>query len=243
MSALHWIDNTSAIAGFIKGYAKPIDSARIAQAQAATCDARSKANIHVADLPSRFAVSELLAVIARLQLGANIVCVDPVFPDLASWRLSARAWLAQLGLRREVRTLADLRGQWRHLVSHVGAVGWRAAGGVYVGRRADFGPATYGNWVAPVTMQAIGREGRAAAHEASVREYAAWLARDGAKQVWLRMRMRSRLRGKLLVGVPLRAVGAAMPRRSNRSSSQHRCGAHGSVGRRGNPGVVSPYRT
>ena len=66
MSALHWIDNTSAIAGFIKGYAKPIDSARIAQAQAATCDVRSKANIHVADLPSRFAVSELLAVIARL---------------------------------------------------------------------------------------------------------------------------------------------------------------------------------
>ena len=197
-SPIHWIDNTSAIAGFIKGYAKPMDSARIFQAQAATCVAlrcspfyfyvRSKANI--ADLPSRFAVSELLAVIARLQLGANIVCVDPVFPDLASWRLSARAWLAQLGLRREVRTLADLRGQWRHLVSHVGSAGWRAAGGVYdyVGRCADL-----------VTMQAIGREGRAAAHEASVREYAAWLARDGAKQAWLRVRMRARLRGKLLV--------------------------------------------
>ena len=68
-----------------------------------------------------------------------------------------------------------------------------------MGRRAEFGPATYGNWVAPVTQQVISRAGRAAAHEASVREYAAWLAGDGAKQVWLRMRMRSRLRGKLLV--------------------------------------------
>ena len=69
----HWIDNTSALAGLIKGYAKPVDSACIVQAQAATCMAlrcspfyyyvRSKANI--ADMPSRFAVSELLVVLQR----------------------------------------------------------------------------------------------------------------------------------------------------------------------------------
>ena len=51
----------------------------------------------------------------------------------------------------------------------------------------------------PVTQARRERDGKAAAHEAAVRGYASWLAEDEAKQKWLRVRMRSRLRGKLLV--------------------------------------------
>ena len=35
--AIHFIDNTSAVAGFVKGYARPVDSAMIVHGQAATC--------------------------------------------------------------------------------------------------------------------------------------------------------------------------------------------------------------
>ena len=71
---IHFIDNTSAIAGLIKGYARPIDSAMIVTACSSICVSiqclpffayvRSKANI--ADLPSRMAISELINVLRRL---------------------------------------------------------------------------------------------------------------------------------------------------------------------------------
>ena len=69
--ALHWIDNTSAVSGFVKGYSRPIDSAMIVHGQSATCVAlgcspfyyyvRSSAN--VADLPSRLAIAEMVGAL------------------------------------------------------------------------------------------------------------------------------------------------------------------------------------
>ena len=62
--------------------------------------------------------------------------------------------------------------------------------------------------------------GRAAAHEAAVRAYASWLAEDEPKQKWLRMRMRARLRGKLLVCHCARHALRATRCRVTRRSSQ-----------------------
>ena len=68
--AIHFVDNTSAVSGLIKGYARPVDSAMIVHGQAATCAAlgcspfyyyvRSSAN--VGDMPSRMGIADLMAV-------------------------------------------------------------------------------------------------------------------------------------------------------------------------------------
>ena len=204
--AIHFIDNTSAVSGFVKGYARPVDSAMIVHGQAATCVAlgctpfyyyvRSSAN--VADLPSRFAVAELTGVLARLGLGAEIVFVDPVHPDLRSWRLSARAWLLQMGVSGPApRSLQSLRGEWRHLVRDVHDSSWRAGGAVYVGRSPAFGPTKYGNRVAPVDASRLTSRAKAAlAHERAVRAYALWLGQP--ERAELRARMSRRLRGRPL---------------------------------------------
>ena len=203
---IHFIDNTSAVAGFVKGYARPIDSAMIVHGQAATCVAlgctpfyyyvRSSAN--VADLPSRFAVAEMTGVLTRLGLGAEIVFVDPVHPDLRSWRLSARAWLEQMGVRGPApRSLRSLRGEWRHLVRDVRDSGWRAGGAVYVGRSPAFGSTRYGNRAARVRSSRLTvRAKEVLAHERAVQEYAKWLGQPA--QAELRARMSRRLRGRPL---------------------------------------------
>jgi hypothetical protein len=90
---LHWIDNTSALAALIKGYARAEDSARIVQAFHAfnlglQADAwfeyvASKANI--ADLPSRGEFAEL----ERLRSTER----PAVMPAVADWFDAAEAWI------------------------------------------------------------------------------------------------------------------------------------------------------
>ena len=105
---IHFIDNTWALAAMVKGYAAPIDSGLIVNAYHAYAAGlrtdtffeyvRSAANI--ADLPSRGALPELLAVLGRLGLRAAAVRVPACFPPLSSWRAPAREWLAQASVSR-----------------------------------------------------------------------------------------------------------------------------------------------
>ena len=105
---IHFVDNTSALAALVKGYAAAIDSGLIVNAYHAynaglRADTffeyvRSKANI--ADLPSRGALMELLEVLERLGMRAAAVRVPACFPPLSSWRAPARDWLAQASISR-----------------------------------------------------------------------------------------------------------------------------------------------
>ena len=91
--AVHWIDNTGAVAALVKGYARAPDSVRMVHAFAAFMLGRamsvwfeyvpSKANI--ADLPSRFEFTLLR------ELGAEER--EFIFPPFASWDEDASYWL------------------------------------------------------------------------------------------------------------------------------------------------------
>lgn len=101
---LHWIDNSGAVCGCVKGYTRAPDSARIVHALHALLAGlnvrvwfeyvRSKANI--ADLPSR----EVL-ISATMELGewfgpslSRILSerVEPLWPELAAWDEGAAEW-------------------------------------------------------------------------------------------------------------------------------------------------------
>ena len=99
---------------------------------------RSKANW--ADLPSRFAIRELLELLERLDLLRYLEWMDPVMPDLSEWRSSASMWLERLGAQEPEQSLASLRGRWRHMVAGEP----REAGATYVGRNPQFGATRYG---------------------------------------------------------------------------------------------------
>ena len=98
---IHFVDNTSACAALVKGYARPVDSGLIVNAFHALnvglhADVffeyvRSAAN--VADLPSRGALGELRRVLRRVGIAAEPVpCILPPF---SAWDAPARWWLRQ----------------------------------------------------------------------------------------------------------------------------------------------------
>ena len=100
--ALHWIDNTSALAGLTKGYAKQPDMARLTN-QAHTllmdldCDpffeyVRSKANI--ADLPSRGEAGKAKEILLEMGwLPEQIIMVKSKLPEGKMWTEPAAEWL------------------------------------------------------------------------------------------------------------------------------------------------------
>ena len=205
---IHFIDNTSAIAGLVKGYARPIDSAKIVHAVSAVCAAISctpyytyvRSDANIADLPSRHAIPELIDVLARLGWLQHTTWVEPALPALTSWRAEARMWMRWARLDAEpAPSLASLRGRWRHLVRRVPALGRTLPpGSVYVGRDPRFGRTRFGNLAATVRKSACsGHGGRAAEHERCVRQFATFLAHPARAD--LRRQVRQDLRGRLLL--------------------------------------------
>ena len=91
---IHWIDNTSALAGLIKGYSSKPDSAFIIHAfHALNVGLRcrvwfewvaSKANI--ADLPSRGELADLRR--------RGSIELEPVWPAMDSWESASEEWVA-----------------------------------------------------------------------------------------------------------------------------------------------------
>ena len=178
----------------------------IVHGQSATCVAlacspfyfyvRSSAN--VADLPSRLAIADLVRVLRRVEPRAVIETVDPVMPDLRSWRMAAREWMRMLGMH-EPRgpSLGALRGEWRHLVTDVRNPWWRVGGAVYVGRTPRFGPTTYGNRAYTIAPSSgMSRTRLRNEHERAVRAYAVWIGQPAQRA--FRARIRSRLKGRPL---------------------------------------------
>ena len=123
---IHWIDNTSALAGLIKGYAKVVDMARLANGLHAfllttECDpywdyVRSKAN--VADLPSRPDLRpELDQILHEMGFEPDqIQTVAPRFPPAGQWSLPSASWieLAKHGMNtRPVQTRDSTRKRRR----------------------------------------------------------------------------------------------------------------------------------
>jgi hypothetical protein len=201
---IHFIDNTGAITGFVKGYARPVDSAKIVMAMVSTCVAigcspffvyvRSKANI--ADLPSRFGIAELMQILRTLGWASHVQWVVPAMPDLETWRSSAREWAAWAGIELRAPSLPLLRGRWRHLVTQVVRIQGDTvipARAVYVGRNPGNGLTRYGNWATVVDRKA---RNKSVEHERCVRAYAVWLYQD--EQADLRAQIRMRLVGKRL---------------------------------------------
>ena len=177
---IHFIDNTSAIAGLVKGYARPSDSAKIVHGCAATCAAiscspffgyvRSAAN--VGDLPSRLAIALLIRVLSQAGIYQDVHWVDAVMPEMGTWRQAAAVWLTTVGVDARVGDdMATARARWQHLVCRVPMLSAVRAAGmpsgvVYVGRVPAFGPTRFGNWAAKV---ARGDRGNKGAAEAAVR--------------------------------------------------------------------------
>ena len=95
---VHFVDNTSALAAAVRGYAGPVDSRRIVHALLATLHAlrvsvwfdyvRSKAN--VSDAPSR--VAQLSSHVMRV--GRHIVSEPRVLllPENRAWAAEAADW-------------------------------------------------------------------------------------------------------------------------------------------------------
>ena len=112
---IHFLDNTGAVAGLVKGYARAVDSGVVVnafhawnaglQADVYFEYVRSKANI--ADMPSRLAIGEMFAALDRLGLAADTRRVDIVLPDTRGWRASAASWLRRAAAPPSV-TLAEL---------------------------------------------------------------------------------------------------------------------------------------
>ena len=97
---IHFIDNTAACAGMVKGYSSAIDSGKIVSAfhafnLALGCDVffeyvRSEANI--ADLPSRAAFAELADVLWTVDATQvhNVCCHTP---RVSAWDLNPGYWM------------------------------------------------------------------------------------------------------------------------------------------------------
>lgn len=100
---IHFIDNTSAVAGLVKGYSSAIDSGRIVNAfhafnaglRAETFFeyVRSKANM--ADLPSRGESKRLLRILRKAGCFGTIRRVECKLPDLAQWHDHASVWMGR----------------------------------------------------------------------------------------------------------------------------------------------------
>lgn len=204
--AIHFVDNTSAIAGLVKGYSGKLDSAMIVMS-ASTISIQlhcvnwyayvnTKANI--ADFPSRFEMLELLNALRRLGIDGDVRFVSsPVLPSLETWRAAAGRWLASIAQdTAPPDSLVALRGKWRHMVKTIPNRGTRRSGHVYVGRNPRHGQTRYGNKVLKCNEARSGGRTLREAHECCVMAFAGWLAaRD---QYWLRMEVRHRLKGRTL---------------------------------------------
>lgn len=100
---IHFIDNTSACAALVKGYAACLDSGLLVNAFHAfnvglRADVffeyvRSKANI--ADLPSRLAMGELWEVYRELGMGERARSIEMVLPAFDDWHAPARDLVAR----------------------------------------------------------------------------------------------------------------------------------------------------
>lgn len=200
---MNFVDNTSAIAGLVKGYSGKLDSAKIVMASAATaiglCNrswyayVNTKAN--VADLPSRFGMAELMAVLHAIDRVADIIFVVPVLPAIETWRDASRPWLEAAMLEREPsESLNSLRGKWRHLVKAVPRGGAVPPGCTYVGRNTRLGQTRFGNHTAKITKARSTSRGLRAEHERCVLEFAAWLG--APEQLEQRRLVRRRLKGR-----------------------------------------------
>jgi hypothetical protein len=98
---IHFIDNTSAVAGLVKGYSRAIDSGRITNAfhafnaglRAMTFFEyiRSKANI--ADLPSRGGMEELKRVFREADCFGEIREIKCRLPEISAWHDHASTWI------------------------------------------------------------------------------------------------------------------------------------------------------
>ena len=98
---IHFIDNTGACASMVKGYARAIDAGLVVNAFHAwnaglRADVffeyvRSAANI--ADLPSRGARAELLALLRDMGMQATEVACK--LPQFSTWDAPAREWMAE----------------------------------------------------------------------------------------------------------------------------------------------------
>lgn len=207
MRPIHFIDNTSAVSGLIKGYSGAPDSAKVIMNQTAACVSiacspyyyyvNTKANI--ADFPSRSDMLSLFQTLRGVGLEQNVVFVDPVMPDITSWRMAADELLRAQGVPTYVPvSLNEARGAWRHLVVDVRAwpvSEWVPRRIVYCGRSSKYGPVGFGNLAARPTL---GLHGTAKVDEweRCVREYAIWLAAPA--RTYMRRRIRRELKGKSL---------------------------------------------
>ena len=107
---IHFIDNTSACAALVKGYASCIDSGLLVNAFHAfnvglRADVffeyvRSAANI--ADLPSRLAMDELWKVMAENGLAENAKELEMRMPEFEDWSSSAKV-LVEAGIVASIR--------------------------------------------------------------------------------------------------------------------------------------------
>ena len=106
---IHFIDNTSAVAGLIKGYSRAIDSGRIVNAFHALNAGlraetffeyvRSKANI--ADLPSRGEMHDLRRILTEAGGFGNLRQVQCILPSMSDWHDHAAVWMQRGARERE----------------------------------------------------------------------------------------------------------------------------------------------
>jgi hypothetical protein len=121
-ATLHWVDNTSAVAALVKGYAKPLDSGQIVNAIAAFNAGlrvsvyweyiRSKANI--ADFPSRLRLDLMHAALRRAGIDVRVEMVECVLPSFDEWT----ATLPGEWLKRGRDTSRDTRKRRRFTAAH-----------------------------------------------------------------------------------------------------------------------------
>ena len=106
---IHFIDNTSAIAGLVKGYSRAIDSGKIVNAFHAFNAGlrsepffeyvRSKANI--ADLPSRGEMRELKRLLLEAGCFGKIKRIECHLPSVDEWDDLAFEWMEKGRRKRE----------------------------------------------------------------------------------------------------------------------------------------------
>jgi len=112
---IHFIDNTWALTGFVKGYASAIDAGIIVNAfhvrnvglRAGVFFEYVRSAANIADLPSRSSLRPLLRVLQRLGMCEAATRVAGLFPSIASWSAPARDWLARAQQPQDAQVRPD----------------------------------------------------------------------------------------------------------------------------------------
>ena len=193
---LHFVDNTGAVAGFVKGYASAYDAGVIVNATQATQVrlrtttyyeyVRSKAN--VADLPSRpeQGLAQLEVILRALGLWHLAERVEMRTPPIESWGEAAASWLvrapqtappppgaATVGSSLPTDLIEVLEPLVRRTIGLVRDVSDASQGSVYVGDDPAAGETTWAQPRRP--RKASGREARLAAAQEALDWYTIWL--------------------------------------------------------------------